>query len=148
MTIFFQKLLVVAQLLGHGRLKRGNCVAWSPVAASVFDCGSSTGVVVRAVLVLGLPKSMTTCSQKVNVGKPSDLTASSNATISLSMLLCETAFCLLENAVIGTKVCGPTMAMNMPEVDFESLTSSAKDASTYSNTWQSSGASPMKASKL
>ncbi len=105
---------------------------------SIVDFATSTFVCAGATSSDEPEKSITTYSQKVNAGKPSDLTASSRAMVSLSVLLWETAVCLFEKAVMGTKVLGPTIAMNIPLVLLESFTSSAKEASTYCSTWQSS----------
>ena len=69
-------------------------------------------------------------SHKINNGNPSILRAASRAITSASLLECETAVWRLHTHVIGTKVLGPAMHRYAPFVDFESLRSPPKLAST------------------
>ena len=89
-------------------------------------------------------KTSITWSHNDNDGNPSRRTPASNEITSASELECDTAPCFLQNHVIGTKVFGPTIAKNAPEVLLLSLRSPAKLASLNNAILQSSGWSPTK----
>ena len=78
-------------------------------------------------------------SHNVSAGSPSIRSAASRDMTSASELECETADCLLHTQVTGTKVLGPAIHRYAPFVDFESLRSPPKLASTNMANQQSSG---------
>ena len=81
-------------------------------------------------------------SHKMSIGMASVRILASNAMTSASAEECETADCFLHIHVIGTQDRGPAMQRYMPEVDFESLRSPAKLASTNIIKRRSSTGSP------
>ena len=70
-----------------------------------------------------------TVSHKLSAGIPSNLRPASNEIISASVLLCETAVCLLRHSLIDTSVLLPKKHNKHPDVDLESARSLARSAS-------------------
>ena len=81
-------------------------------------------------------------SNKIMVGNASNLKPTSAAAISASAVLCDTAVCFFDWALIGKKIVLPAKFRLAPETDFESTLSDAKSESVYSHNSQSFLSSP------